>query len=600
MNTEDGLEGGTVNVTIDRKSKIHTNITVVENATRFWLSAQVMVACIMLGLLALSVKSSRHTISTFPETFNTTCVSSTYEVRLSIEHALEVMLDEAVNITNTQYQGSVGIARDILSESMNLTVDVFLLLLKQVNPAVYCTIDSGLAIVSNVKNELRNLKVPTVSCNIKTRGISEAYSNVSDVQGEYAQNRPSRDIDICKAATDALNDVASDISGVVNSWPSIPPSLTSVLDDILQTTGIASDINNLAAFPAPEKILEVNSTQMIQNAMAKAKAFDEIAQTCVGVSVKFVHATHEASKVMYYIEIAIWLAIGVLLLGIFIVGIIRQFPTVVVIWMTEKIDSWTKKWTEEVDELEKTSVRTWKLYLRWTLKYINFKQAILTTAYGLLGIILIVNLTNITRAVQAPVQVWVSGSLGPGIQAIEAKLQEGIDQVANDVESELNYIIQDKILDSLAPANGTLQKILTEKDSILKVFNNMLQDIQNVPVAGPAIVNGLSCMLPMKEFDLVNTAVDMMIRFLQRILGAKVYFPSFSFPDMSSVAVGGTQMAVVEMVEVIQDELSQYLYIFIVLSSAFGVLVLQGLFFVGVRRLAQRIRKQRRLSRMQS
>jgi hypothetical protein len=32
--------------------------------------------------------------------------------------------------------------------------------------------------------------------------------------------------------------VASDISGVVNSWPAIPPSLTSVLDDILKTTGI--------------------------------------------------------------------------------------------------------------------------------------------------------------------------------------------------------------------------------------------------------------------------------------------------------------------------------------------------------------------------
>lgn len=599
MNAEEGLEGGSVNVTISRKSKVHTNITVVENATRFWLSAQVMVACIMLGLLALSVKSSRHTISTFPNTFNTTCINSTYEVRESVQYALEVMLDEAVNITNAQYQDSVGLARDILSESMNMTVDIFLLLLKQVNPAVYCTIDSGLAIASNVKNELRNLKVPTVSCNINTRGISEGYSNISDAQSDSTKRTP-RDIDICKAATDALNDVASDISGMVNSWPAIPPSLTSVLDEILKTTGITDDVNNLASFPAPERILEVNSSQMIQDAMAKAKAFDEISQTCVEVSVKFIHATHEASKVMYYIEIAIWLAIGVLLLGIFIVGIIKQFPTVVVIWMTEKIDSLTEKWTKEVDELENTSVRTWKLYLRWTLKYINFKQAILTTAYGLLGIILILNLTNITRAVQAPVNVWVHGSLGPGIQNIEDKLQEGINQVVNDVENQLNYILHAKILESLAPANGTLQKILTEKDSILQVLNNMMQDIEKVPVAGPAIVNGLSCMLPTTSLDIVNKAVDVMIRFLQRILGVQVYFPSFSFPDMSSVAVGGTNTAVVLMVQVIQDEFSQYLYIFIVLSAAFGILIAQGLFFVGVRRLVQRVQKQRRLSRMKS
>jgi hypothetical protein len=35
MNAEEGLEGGSVNVTISRKSKVHTNITVVENATRY-------------------------------------------------------------------------------------------------------------------------------------------------------------------------------------------------------------------------------------------------------------------------------------------------------------------------------------------------------------------------------------------------------------------------------------------------------------------------------------------------------------------------------------------------------------------------------------
>jgi hypothetical protein len=35
MSAEEGLESGTVDVTIKRKSKVHTNITVVESATRY-------------------------------------------------------------------------------------------------------------------------------------------------------------------------------------------------------------------------------------------------------------------------------------------------------------------------------------------------------------------------------------------------------------------------------------------------------------------------------------------------------------------------------------------------------------------------------------
>jgi hypothetical protein len=53
-------------------------------------------------------------------------------------------------------------------------------------------------------------------------------------------------------------------------------------------------------------------------------------------------------------------------------------------------------------------------------------------------------------------------------------------------------------------------------------------------------------------------------------------------------------------VQLIQDELQEYLIVFIVLSTAFGILVMQGLLFVALRRVAMRIKKQRRLTRMKS
>jgi nitrate reductase gamma subunit len=59
-------------------------------------------------------------------------------------------------------------------------------------------------------------------------------------------------------------------------------------------------------------------------------------------------------------------------------------------------------------------------------------------------------------------------------------------------------------------------------------------------------------------------------------------------------------IVVTRSVQAIQDELKNYEIIFIVLATAFGILVLQGLLFVGLRRIAMRIKKQRRLTRMKS
>jgi len=581
---------------------------------RFWLSAQVMIACILMGLLALSIQSSRGSITYFPETFNTTCSSATYDVKNSIEYALTVMLDEAVNITNSQYQNSVNLTRGILSKSMNMSIDIFLLLLKNINPLVYCTLDSGLGMVQSTKSALKNLElsVPTLSCPISTRsvqgvehmkGVNDA--EVQDVGSERStdsrsSSRPQRDIDICKDATDELQSLASSLSDLIGEWPEIPDSLTDALDMTLNAFNLNQYINDLGNFPAPDFIITVNSSELIHNALANSTAFDDILVTCTEVSVKFTSATYHTARVMYYIEIAIWAAICALLLGIFIVAIIRQFPTVVVDWFTRKIANYTNQWESRIDNLEKNTVRTWQLYLIWTLKYINFKKAALTTVYGIIGIVLVYNLTSITNTATRPVEIWVNTSLGPAFDKIQGKLQDAINHAIDDVEVQLNLILHDEILSTIAPANGTLNKIITEKDNVLAVFNNISAQVSSVPVIGAPIANALRCMLPIGALTMVDTAIDLMVTFLQEMMVAQLTFPRLSFPDISKIAVSTTHVVVVRSVQVIQDQLKQYQIIFIVLTCAFGILVFQGLLFVALKRIAMRIKKQRRLTRMKS
>jgi len=289
-----------------------------------------------------------------------------------------------------------------------------------------------------------------------------------------------------------------------------------------------------------------------------------------------------------------------LLIGIFIVAIVRQFPTVVVEWVQGKITHYTNKWENTMDNLEKRSIHTWQLYLLWTLKYINFKKAILTTAYGLLGVILVYNLTAITNDAMAPVEVWIESALGPGIARIQTKLQDGINEVIYDVQGELNVILQESILNTLAPANGTLSEILIEKDRVLDKFNNITNEVSDIPVIGLPLVNALSCMLPTAAFGIIDTAITLMIEFMQELMNARINIPALSFPDMSVIAISATNIVVTKSVQVIQDSLRTYLIIFIILSTAFGILVTQGLIFVGLRRIAMRIKKQRRLTRMKS
>jgi len=141
---------------------------------------------------------------------------------------------------------------------------------------------------------------------------------------------------------------------------------------------------------------------------------------------------------MYYIEIAIWLSMVLLLVGIFLIAIFKQFPTVFTTWISGKVDELTMAWEKRLASAESNTQRSWKLYWVWTLKYINFKKALLTTCYGALGLLLILNLSNITDPASTQVDVWVTQSLSPGMVKIQDSLQNGIDQVISNVENELN------------------------------------------------------------------------------------------------------------------------------------------------------------------
>jgi len=210
------------------------------------------------------------------------------------------------------------------------------------------------------------------------------------------------------------------------------------------------------------------------------------------------------------------------------------------------------------------------------------------------------NLTNITNGASRPVEIWINTSLGPGINNIQSKLQDGIDQVIDDVQGQLNVILQDSIISVLAPTNGTLNEILSQKNLVISEFNNISASIYSTPVVGPAVANALSCMLPTTALNVVNTAIDLMITFMQEVMVIQLTFPQLTFPDMSAIAVSATNIVLTRSVQEIQSELQVYQIIFIILSVAFGILVLQGLLFVALRRIAIRIKKQRRLTRMKS
>lgn len=569
---------GTITVNLkqpkhEEKKKAMANVSVVESATRFWLSAQIMIACILLGMLALSIRDSRNTIYHFPDSLNASCSNSVYEVKAGISLALVEMLDGSVNFTNTRYQNSVQVARRIVGGSLNVSLDMFTLFLKQINPVIYCTANAGLGLVEPIRSEVGNITFPSISCSV------------------------GNNFDPCQQATTAINKAANTLGNIVRGWPDIPDNLDETLQYTLEVSGFSGIVSNLATFPAPDKILIVNSTEVIARAMANATAFDDMAATCTSVSVKFRSHTKKTADIMYYIEIAIWVAIAALLVGIFLVAIVRQFPTMCVAWFTKKIEAWTARWEARLDRMENNSVHTWQLYMIWIIKYINFKKAVLTTLYGLVGILLVYNLAAITSDISAPVEVWVDTSLSPGFDKMQDHLQDGINHVIQQVQDELNIALTKSIKDTLIPINGTLNSIIIKKVSLLNIFYDTLSDINNIDFIGPTLANGVRCMLPISAITLVDSAVTLMIRFLQDLMNIEFTFPKFTFPRISVMATKATHVAIQYTVTSVQDQLFKYQIVFIILSIAFGILLFQAFIFVGLKRLAKKIRKHRRQSR---
>jgi len=148
----------------------------------------------------------------------------------------------------------------------------------------------------------------------------------------------------------------------------------------------------------------------------------------------------------------------------------------------------------------------------------------------------------------------------------------------------------------VGPINTTLNEIIAEKDRLVSIFQNVLNNISAVPVMGPLLEEGISCMLPITAFNFVDTAVDLMVSFIQDIFDLQVRCPRFIFPNLAPMAVSSTHTAITFMVTQIQSELRRFQIIFIFLTISFGILVFQGVFFVSMKKLHSRWMKRRRVS----
>jgi len=259
----------------------------------------------------------------------------------------------------------------------------------------------------------------------------------------------------------------------------------------------------------------------------------------------------------------------------------------------------TLQWENKLEILENTAESNWKLYVIWTLKYINFKQAILTSLYGLIGILLVYNLSSITESAVHPVEIWINTSLTSAFKEVQSTLQEGIDDIIGVAESEVMTILNKKIIPGLAQANGTLNEILSEKETLIRAYNSVISVIKGVDVIGPALVTSITCILPINILNVVDTAVDLMVGFLQEIMTSQLTFPRVTFPNMAGIATSATHIVVTRSMAEIQKQLTQYKVVFFILSIAFGILVLQALWFVGVRKVFRKIQEHRAQKREQ-
>jgi len=523
-----------------------------------------------LAMVALSLRSARQTVVDFPVTLNSSCTDAVITVRSSIAEALEVIIDDTQNFTNKQYHESVNITRILISKTMNLTTELFALMLKQVNPYVYCTVNAGLDMTSSLEQDLFQglIDHPTINCD---------------------------DHDLCdnavvNAIINSLNDLIGDVTTVTESWPVVPRDLTDTLDDALDDAGFSTYINELENFPAPTNILNLNSTQIVTDAMANVSLFVEVVQTCEEISISLVEVTHKTSQVIYYIEIALWLSIALLVVGIFVSSIVKQFPTAFSKWVAGQWDSVVNSVEHAHRNLEtKGETSRPMYYLLWLMKYVNFRMALLSTCYGALGLLMIYNLSNFTDETKTSVNYWVETGLGPSMVKIQLQIQDGINDVVQNIQNQMNDDLHAFSQAQLDQINAVLGDIMDVKQGLEDTLSSTESSISGTPVVGGFLSSALTCMLPTSTLTMIDESVGIVLEFVTAAFNFEVQLPTYTFPYMAGTATSASHTAVNAVVSALQSEIRQYQVIFIFLCIAVGILVFQGLVFLSFKKIIEKV-----------
>lgn len=556
------------------KTDREVEISIVAASTRWWLSAQVMIACILLAMLALEISNARSSVNEFPVTLNSSCTDAVVTVKGSIAQALEIIIDDTQNITNQQYTKALNLARFMVSKTTNLTVEVFLLMLKQIDPVVYCSVTAANSMTATIRSDLHKGLIDPVTCNA----------------GNLCNNQIAVDI------INSLNDLLGYVNQGLDMWPILDGGVDDILLQELAANGFSQYINALENFSAPATILNLNSTQIITQAMENVSVFIEVIQTCHEASSSLVEISHKTAQVMYYIEIAVWLSIALLLIGIFIGAIIKQFPTYISKWVEDKWDSMILSVEHAYKNMEVKSANSRSTYyFVWLMKYVNFRLALISTCYGALGLLMIYNLANFTNETQTKVDFWVEVGLGPAMTKIQNQLQQGINEVIENVQNEMNDHLRLASGQQLEDINSVLAKIITVKGTYQNYTDEALQHLDDIPVLGPSLVYMVNCMLPTTFFAIVDEAVDILVQFTHDVFNFQVVLPTYTFPYMAGTATSASHTAVNFVVKTVQSELKKYQYIFIFLCIAVGILVFQGIIFLGFKRIIEKIETRKRV-----
>jgi len=216
----------------------------------------------------------------------------------------------------------------------------------------------------------------------------------------------------------------------------------------------------------------------------------------------------------------------------------------------------------------------------WMLNYINFKMAFLTTCYGALGLIVVFNLAVVTDQLTVDVTGWTNDTLGPALNQIQLNIQNGIDNSLLDISNQMNSSLQDArnaIL--LGQVQTTISQIQTSAENVLNQVNHELDNIANdFPFFGGPVNDSLHCFLPLSTIQfLVSDALSQITGFLDILNTLQVRLPRFTFHKLASIGTQATRIAVVAMMNSVQDRILRYKVVFIVLTVAIGILIFQGL-----------------------